>query len=127
MLTADNQEYDDLICSVCDWARKIMAPFIEGDPAAISHFEESLRSRSPAALHIQGHLNQDLEHSWASHWPEMEEDIIASMIIMFLDRSIFQTVLCGKCTKYTNAIRVMEESMQTHMQPARGKSRMTLA
>lgn len=122
-LTVKNQEYDALIDSVCDWAQKFMAPFVlDKEPAAMHHLEESLRSQTQDAIRMQQCLQLTTEHSWASEWPETEEDVVSSMIILFLHRAIFDTVLYGCYSGYIEAIEAMAHSMQLDVQPARGKS-----
>ncbi len=119
-----DQEYDALLDSVCDWVQKFMAPLtLDKNPASVLQYEQKVRCLSYDAAHVKRFLKQSLEHRWAACWPETEEDIISSWVILILHEMIFETILYGHFPAQVGAIEAMNHSMQHDVQPARGKTR----
>ncbi|KAL6787810.1 hypothetical protein J3E68DRAFT_417200 [Trichoderma sp. SZMC 28012] len=113
------RQYDDLIEQVQDWVQKFMEPWLDDYEAGIEALATSVRKQSGEASKFKKalHKHPDLVH--ACLFPETDEDIIAGIIMRFLNDHIFQKVLYGSAQNYTEMVSFIETQMQTSVEPKR--------
>ncbi|KAL7911168.1 hypothetical protein GGI35DRAFT_446700 [Trichoderma velutinum] len=113
------RQYDDLIEQVQDWVQKFMEPWLDDYEAGIEALATSVRKQSGEAAKFKKtlHKHPDLVH--ACLFPETDEDIIAAIIMRFLNDHIFQKVLYGSAQNYTEMVSFIETQMQTSVEPKR--------
>lgn len=116
------QEYDGLVELVQDWVQKLMEPYLDDLSEGITEIMTAARKRNSDAIRFKKTMRQypDLVH--AAQHPEMDEDIIVAIIMRFLHDQIFQKILYGEISQYTEMISFLENSMQSVVQPKRGMS-----
>lgn len=54
-------------------------------------------------------------------FPETDIDIFIAVVTRFLNDNIFQKILCGIVPKYVDVISSLEMSMQSNVEPKRGR------
>ncbi|PNP54209.1 hypothetical protein THARTR1_05416 [Trichoderma harzianum] len=113
------RQYDDLIEQVQDWVQKFMEPWLDDYEAGIEALAASVRKQSGEASKFKKalHKHPDLVH--ACLFPETDEDIIAALIMRFLNDHIFQKVLYSSAQNYTEMVSFIETQMQTSVEPKR--------
>ncbi|UKZ51428.1 hypothetical protein TrVGV298_005188 [Trichoderma virens] len=113
------RQYDDLIEQVQDWVQKFMEPWLDDYEAGIEALSTSARKQSGEVVKFKKalHKHPDLVH--ACFFPETDEDIIAAIIMRFLNDHIFQKVLYGSAQNYTEMVSFIETQMQTSVEPKR--------
>ncbi|KAK1250514.1 hypothetical protein MKX08_010517 [Trichoderma sp. CBMAI-0020] len=113
------RQYDDLVESVQDWVQKFMGFWLDdyeaGAEALASHARKN--AQEVARLKKVVHKHPDLIHGCM--FPETDEDIIVAVIMRFLNDHIFQKVLYGSASNYTDMVSFIETQMQTAVEPKR--------
>lgn len=99
-----------------------MSPYSDDLAEGVSDIMGAARKRPNDALRFKKTMKSypDLVHA-AMH-PEMDEDIVAAIIMRFLHDQIFQKILYGECSNYTQMISFLENNMQSVVEPKRGMS-----
>lgn len=99
-----------------------MEPWLDDYEAGIEALATSVRKQSGEASKFKKalHKHPDLVH--ACLFPETDEDIIAGIIMRFLNDHIFQKVLYGSAQNYTEMVSFIETQMQTSVEPKRGEA-----
>lgn len=72
-----------------------------------------------AALHDALKQHHDLIN--ASYYPETDEDIIIALVLRYLWQNVIQSDLYGCLPDYGLAIGSLEDSLQNHVIPKRGR------
>jgi hypothetical protein len=106
---------------VTDWVSKFMGPFLDDHAEGIEELTAMARKRPTEAAKLKRfiHDNADLVH--ATDFPEMDEDIVIALILRFIHDKIFQRILYGSIPHYVEVLTFVENSLQTHVDPKRGK------
>lgn len=98
-----------------------MVPWLDDYEAGVDGIMTSVRKQPTEAVRFRRVLqkNPDLVHG--SLFPETDEDILAAIILRFLNDNIFQTALYGADLRCTEMINSMEQLMRTAVTPKRGQ------
>lgn len=101
-----------------------MEPWLDDYEAGVEALAIAARKQSGEVAKFKRTLHKypDLVHG--SLFPETDEDIIAAIIMRFLNDHIFQKVLYGSAQSYTEILSFIETQMQSSVEPKRGKLRL---
>ncbi|KAL7927806.1 hypothetical protein ACQKWADRAFT_13779 [Trichoderma austrokoningii] len=113
------RQYDDLVESVQDWAQKFMGFWLDDCEAGVEVLATQARKNPGEATKFKKvvHKYPDLIHG--SMFPETDEDIIVAVIMRYLNDHIFQKVLYGSISNYTDMVSFIETQMQSAVEPKR--------
>ncbi|KAF4916352.1 hypothetical protein CGCVW01_v010132 [Colletotrichum viniferum] len=113
------RQYDDLVEGITDWVAKFMAPLLDNHAKGVDELLTNSRKR-PTEAHKLKHAIQthaDLVHG--TMFPETDEDVIISIIMRFLNDSIFQKILYGSCASFVESLSFIEMALQNTVEPKR--------
>lgn len=98
-----------------------MAPLLDNHAKGVDELLTNSRKR-PTEAHKLKHAIQthaDLVHG--TMFPETDEDVIISIIMRFLNDSIFQKILYGSCASFVESLSFIEMALQNTVEPKRGE------
>ncbi|KDN66060.1 hypothetical protein CSUB01_07208 [Colletotrichum sublineola] len=113
------REYDDLVEGITDWVSTFMDPILEDYEQGVEDILMNARRKPTEALRLKRtiHMYPDLVRG--STFPETDEDIVAAIIMRFLNDNIFQKVLYGSIADYVEVLSFVETALQNQVEPKR--------
>lgn len=114
------EDYDTLVEQIQDWVQKFMEPWLDDYDEGSNALLRAARKRPEDVMRFRSFMHQfpDLVHG--SKVPEVDEDVISSIIMRYIHDRIFQSILYREIPHYTDAISFIENHMQMSVEPKRG-------
>ena len=103
-----------------DWVHKLLDPLLEEHEAGVESIMSAARKRPVDGARFRKTLQSQPDLVNACTYPEVDEDILAAVILRFVHDRIFQKILYGSIHSYVEMISFVESMMQTEVEPKRG-------
>ena len=99
-----------------------MHPVLADEPMMAELVAMSKKKASELSI-IKRYLERHPDLLNGTQFPETDVDVVIGIIMRFLHDNIFQRVLYGVMPELVKPVNFIEGSMQTNVEPKRGKQR----